>query len=113
MIIPILIGALVTKALLLPLFLKALAFLSSSSFIFSNLSFLLSMLVGVKLMVHNISKRSEPKVEVHHVETPVVHDNNNSWKDDWDRKIDIIPVSNEFLNNNQTSYSYPNYPYVR
>lgn len=111
--IPILIGALATKALLLPIFLKALAFLSSSSFILSNLSILLSMLIGIKLMVHNISKRSEPpKVEVHHVETtPVVHEN-NSWKEEWDRRYNIIPVTNEFLNN-QTNFSYPNYPYLR
>lgn len=115
MMIPILIGALVTKALFLPIFLKALAFLSSSSFIISNLSILLSMLIGIKLMVHNISKRSDPpRVEVHHVETtPVVHDNNNSWREDWDRRLNIIPVTNDFLNNNQTSYSYPYYPYVR
>lgn len=115
MMIPILIGALVTKALFLPIFLKALAFLSSSSFILSNLSLLMSMLIGIKLMVHNISKRSDPtKVEVHHVETtPVVHDNNNSWRDDWDRRLNIIPITNDFLNDNQTSYSYPYYPYVR
>lgn len=113
-IIPILIGALATKALLLPLFLKALTFLSSSSFILSKLSLLLSMLIGFKLMIHNISKRSEPsKVEIHHLEaTPVLHENDNSWKD-WDRRFDIIPVTNDFLNNNQTSYSYPNYPYIR
>lgn len=112
--IPILIGALATKALLLPLFLKALTFLSSSSFILSKLSLILSLIFGIKLMIHNISRRSEPsKVEVHHLEaTPEVQENDNSWRD-WDRRINIIPVTNDFLNNNQTSFSYPNYPYIR
>lgn len=116
MLLPILIGVLATKAVLLPLFLKALTFLSSASFILSNLSFLLSTLIGIKLMVHNISKRSEPpKVEVHHVETaPVVHENINSWNDDdWNRRNNIIPITNDFLINNKTNFSYPNYPYIK
>lgn len=66
--------------IMFPLFVKAVSFLSSASFVFSKMSLLASLILGLKLFLSNNNQNSgDSKVEIVHV--PL-----KKYNGDWDRE---------------------------
>lgn len=61
------------------MFLKAVTILSSASFVFSKMSLLASLILGLKLFLSNNNHNQESKVEIVHV--PL-----KKYGGDWDRE---------------------------
>lgn len=64
---PILIGFVITKMILFPLFVKAVTVMSSSAYVFSKMSLLASLIFGLKLFLTHNNNNSDNKVEIVHV----------------------------------------------
>lgn len=64
---PVLIGLFITKMIMFPMFVKAVTFLSSASFVFSKMSLLASLILGLKFFLTNNNQQGESKVEIVHV----------------------------------------------
>lgn len=77
---PIMIGIFMTKMIILPLFLKAVTILSSAAFVFSKMSLLASLILGLKFFLSNQNgNQGESKVEIVHV--PL-----KKYGGEWDRE---------------------------
>lgn len=53
--------------IMFPMFVKAVTFLSSASFVFSKMSLLTSLILGLKFFLSNNHNQGESKVEIVHV----------------------------------------------
>lgn len=77
---PIVIGIFLTKAILFPLIFKAVTILSSAAFMFSKMSLLASLILGLKFFLsNNYGNNNDSKVEIVHV--PL-----KKYGGDWDRE---------------------------
>lgn len=65
--------------IMFPLFIKMVTFLSSSAFVFSKMSLLVSLILGLKFFLSNQNNQGESKVEIVHV--PL-----KKYGGDWDRE---------------------------
>lgn len=65
---PIIIGMVITKMIMFPLFIKAVTILSSAAFVFSKMSLLTSLILGMKFfLANNHHNNNDSKVEIVHV----------------------------------------------
>lgn len=62
-----------------PMFVKAVTILSSASFVFSKMSLLASLILGLKFFLSNNNNQGDSKVEIVHV--PL-----KKYGGDWDRE---------------------------
>lgn len=76
---PIVIGLVITKMIMFPLFVKAVTILSSAAFVFSKMSLLASLILGLKFFLTNNNQNNDSKVEIVHV--PL-----KKYGGDWDRE---------------------------
>lgn len=74
---PVIIGLFITKMIMFPLFVKAVTILSSASFVFSKMSLLASLILGLKFFLTNHNQQGENKVEIVHV--PLKKFGNSDW----------------------------------
>lgn len=76
---PIIIGLFITKMIMFPMFVKAVTILSSAAFVFSKMSLLASLILGLKFFLANSYQNNDSKVEIVHV--PL-----KKYGGDWDRE---------------------------
>ncbi|GAB0087564.1 hypothetical protein DMENIID0001_018890 [Sergentomyia squamirostris] len=96
---PVIVGLLTAKSIIIPLILKTIIMLSKSAFVLSGLSFLASIVMGIKiLLLHSLHSKSgseSTKVEVVHV--PLQHKYGHYSSSGWiDRESELnkyIPIS--------------------
>lgn len=80
---PLLVGFIITKMILFPLFVKAITIMSSSAYVFSKMSLLASIIFGLKLFLTGQNHNSgDNKVEIVHV--PLKKFGHGP---DWDRDV--------------------------
>lgn len=75
---PVIIGLFITKMIMFPMFVKAVTILSSAAFVFSKMSLLASLILGLKFFLTN-QNQNDSKVEIVHV--PL-----KKYGGDWDRE---------------------------
>lgn len=64
---PVLIGLFITKMIMFPMFVKVVTILSSAAFVFSKMSLLASLILGLKFFLSNSYQNNDSKVEIVHV----------------------------------------------
>lgn len=89
---PILIGLVITKMIMFPLFVKVVTILSSSAFVFSKMSLLASLILGLKFFLSNNAQNNDSKVEIVHV--PL-----KKYGGDWDRETSESKFRNVIADN--------------
>lgn len=89
---PIIIGVFLTKMFMFPLFVKAVTILSTSAFMFSKMSLLASLILGLKFFLANNNQNNDSKVEIVHV--PM-----KKYGGDWDRETSESKFHNIFPDN--------------
>ncbi|XP_055299205.1 uncharacterized protein LOC129566878 [Sitodiplosis mosellana] len=89
---PIIIGVFLTKMFMFPLFVKAVTILSTSAFMFSKMSLLASLILGLKFFLANNYQNNDSKVEIVHV--PM-----KKYSGDWDRETSESKFHNVFPDN--------------
>lgn len=90
---PILIGIFITKMIMFPLFVKAVTILSSSAFMFSKMSLLASLVLGLKFFLTNNNQNNDSKVEIVHVPLK------KYGGSEWDRETSETKLHNMFTDN--------------
>lgn len=91
---PVLIGLVITKMIMFPLFVKVVTILSSSAFVFSKMSLLASLILGLKFFLSNNAQNNDSKVEIVHV--PLKKYSNGG---DWDRETSESKYRNVIADN--------------
>lgn len=97
---PILVGLVTAKSIIIPLFFKAVVVLSKFSFFVSTLSFIISSILGIKVLLlsNNNSRRSNDntRVEVVHVplqqKYPTTYSSSSSGWIDRESENKFIPI---------------------
>ncbi|XP_031617446.1 uncharacterized protein LOC116337201 [Contarinia nasturtii] len=64
---PVIIGLFITKMIMFPMFVKVVTILSSAAFVFSKMSLLASLILGLKFFLSNSHQNNDSKVEIVHV----------------------------------------------
>lgn len=100
---PVLIGLLITKMIMFPLFVKAVTILSSASFVFSKMSLLASLILGLKFFLTNNQQQGDSKVEIVHVPLKKY----GGVGGDWDRET----AENKIHASVITDHGYEHEPY--
>lgn len=98
---PLIVGLITAKSILLPLFFKAVVVLSKFSFFVSTLSFIISSILGIKVLLlsNNNSRRSNDntRVEVVHVplqqKYPTTYSSSHSGWIDRESDGKFIPIT--------------------
>lgn len=90
---PVLIGIGLTKMFMFPLFLKAVTIMSSAAFVFSKMSLLASIILGLKFFLTNNRNNNDSKVEIVHVPLK------KYGGGDWDREASDAKLHNVFADN--------------
>lgn len=85
---PILIGFFITKMIMFPLFVKAVTIMSSAAFVFSKMSLLASLILGLKFFLANSYQNNDSKVEIVHVPLK------KYGGADWDRETSESKIHN-------------------
>lgn len=91
---PIVIGLVITKMIMFPMFVKVVTILSSSAFVFSKMSLLASLILGLKFFLSNNHQNNDSKVEIVHV--PLKKYGNH----DWDRETSETKFHNSIIADN-------------
>lgn len=97
---PIIVGLITAKSIIIPLFFKAVVVLSKFSFFVSTLSFIISSILGIKVLLlsNNNNRRSNDntRVEVVHVplqqKYPTTYSSSSGWIDR-DSESKFIPIT--------------------
>lgn len=89
---PVIIGVFITKMIMFPLFVKAVTILSSAAFMFSKMSLLASLVLGLKFFLSNNNQNNDSKVEIVHV--PL-----KKYGGDWDRETSESKFHNAIADN--------------
>lgn len=79
--------------IMFPLFVKAVTILSSASFVFSKMSLLASLILGLKFFLANSYQNNDSKVEIVHVPLK------KYGGSDWDRETTETRLHNVFADN--------------
>lgn len=77
-----------------PLFVKAVTILSSAAFVFSKMSLLASLILGLKFFLTNNNQNNDSKVEIVHVPLKKY-----SGGGDWDRETSESKFHHTFSDN--------------
>lgn len=98
---PILIGLITAKSIIIPLIIKAVVILSKFSFFVSSLSFIISFILGIKVLLlsNNANKRSSDNTRVEVVHVPLQHKypsySSGGWSDRGSENK-FIPITGEY-----------------
>lgn len=90
---PVLIGIFLTKMIMFPLIVKAVTIMSSAAFVFSKMSLLASIILGLKFFLANNNHNNDSKVEIVHVPLK------KYGGGDWDRDASDSKLHNVFADN--------------
>ena len=95
---PIIVGLITAKSILIPLFFKAVVVLSKFSFFVSTLSFIISSILGVKVLLlsNNNSRRSNDNTRVEVVHVPLQQKYPPTYSSGWsdrDSENKFIPIT--------------------
>lgn len=86
------IGLFITKMIVFPLFVKAVTIMSSAAFVFSKMSLLASLILGLKFFLTNNNQNNDSKVEIVHV--PM-----KKYGGEWDRETSESKFHNVYADN--------------
>lgn len=89
---PLMMGLFITKMIVAPLFIKAVTILSSAAFVFSKMSLLASLILGLKFFLTNNNQNNDSKVEIVHV--PL-----KKYGGEWDRETSESKFHNMYADN--------------
>lgn len=89
---PVMIGLFITKMIVFPLFVKAVTIMSSAAFVFSKMSLLASLILGLKFFLTNNHQNNDSKVEIVHV--PL-----KKYGSEWDRDTSESKFHNVYADN--------------
>ncbi|XP_055698529.1 uncharacterized protein LOC129798991 isoform X2 [Phlebotomus papatasi] len=96
---PLIVGLITAKSIIIPLIFKSIILLSKSAFVLSSLSFLVSIVLGIKVLVlhslHSKAGSESTKVEVVHVPLQQKYGHYSGWID---REMEnkYIPISSTY-----------------